>query len=105
MDEHWDGGGYPYGFADTRRRCSRRIIGLAQVMEIFWAQGGPQAALAIARERRGRWFDPDLVDALLSSGRTDSFWAGLANARIDQDMRVHVPADLEIAMPTTSGSI
>ena len=98
MDEHWDGGGYPYGIRGHAAPMLGRIVGLAQVMEIFWAQGGPQAALTIARERRGRWFDPDLVDALLSAGRTDSFWAGLANARIDQDMTRDVPPDLEVAM-------
>ena len=98
MDEHWDGGGYPYGIRGHAAPLLGRIVGLAQVMEIFWARGGPQAALTIARERRGRWFDPDLVDALLAAGRSDGFWADLADARIDQDVTRHVPPDLEIAM-------
>ena len=41
MDEHWDGGGYPYGLKRRRRRpLYARIIGLAQVMEIFWGKAG-----------------------------------------------------------------
>jgi putative nucleotidyltransferase with HDIG domain len=98
MDEHWDGGGYPYGVRGDAAPLLGRIVGLAQVMEIFWARGGPQAALGVAGERRGRWFDPDLVDALLSAGRSDAFWAGLANARIEPDVTSQVPPDLEIAM-------
>jgi putative nucleotidyltransferase with HDIG domain len=96
MDEHWDGGGYPYGIRGDATPLAGRIIGLAQVMEIFWAQGGPPAALGVARERRGRWFDPDLVDALLDAGRAEAFWSGLAFPRLDQDVMRHVPADLEV---------
>jgi putative nucleotidyltransferase with HDIG domain len=96
MDEHWDGGGYPYGLRREQTPLFGRIIGLAQVMEIFWAEGGPGRALAVARERRGRWFDPDLVDALLDAASDAGFWSRLAGARIDQDVLRHVPADIEV---------
>ena len=43
MDEHWDGGGYPYAL---RGRAGiplfAQIIGLTQVMEIFFGHGGPR---------------------------------------------------------------
>ena len=45
MDEHWDGGGYPYGLRGHQMPLFARIIGLAQVMEIFWGEGGPKQAL------------------------------------------------------------
>ena len=48
MDEHWDGGGYPYGLRRDQAPLFARIIGLAQVMEIFWGEGGPTHALAVA---------------------------------------------------------
>jgi HD-GYP domain-containing protein (c-di-GMP phosphodiesterase class II) len=96
MDEHWDGGGYPYGLRGDRTPLFARIIGLAQVMEIFWAQGGPARALEVARERRGRWFDPELVDALADLDHDYSFWARLARARLDQDVLRHVPAEVEM---------
>jgi putative nucleotidyltransferase with HDIG domain len=79
MDEHWDGGGYPYGLRHERVPLFGRIIGLAQVMEIFWEQGGPEHALRVARERRGRWFDPSVVDALTNFDRDTTFWRALGD--------------------------
>jgi HD-GYP domain-containing protein (c-di-GMP phosphodiesterase class II) len=97
MDEHWDGGGYPYGLRRDQAPLFARIIGLAQVMEVFCGDGGPAHALAVARARSGRWFDPDLVDALDDLERDSSFWARLGTARLDHDVLAHVPAELEIA--------
>ena len=65
MDEHWDGGGYPNRLRGLQTPLLARIIGLAQVVEIFWSDGGPDRAIDVARERRGRWFDPELVDAFV----------------------------------------
>ena len=61
MDEHWDGGGYPDGAERDRIPLEARIINLAQVIEIFWNERGRDAALEIADQRSGRWFDPELV--------------------------------------------
>jgi HD-GYP domain-containing protein (c-di-GMP phosphodiesterase class II) len=97
MDEHWDGGGYPYGLQRDRTPLFARIIGLAQVLEIFWAEGGPGVAMDVAGERRGRWFDPEIVDALEDAGRKPAFWAGLAHARLEPDVLGSIPSDLEIA--------
>jgi putative nucleotidyltransferase with HDIG domain len=83
MDEHWDGGGYPDGLRGEQIPIEARIIGLAQVAEIYWALGGPAAAISMARERRGRWFDPELVAALTAIGPSDRLWADLAAADLD----------------------
>jgi putative nucleotidyltransferase with HDIG domain len=96
MDEHWDGGGYPYRLKHDRTPLLARIIGLAQVTEIFWAEGGPDRAVAVARERRGRWFEPELVDLFCETARDPGFWAGLADARLDRDLLTLVPASLEL---------
>jgi putative nucleotidyltransferase with HDIG domain len=96
MDEHWDGGGYPYGLNRDETPMLGRIIGLAQVMEIFWAEAGAARAVEIARERRGRWFEPGLVDVFCEIARHDAFWAGLDDARLDRDLLTLVPASLEI---------
>jgi putative nucleotidyltransferase with HDIG domain len=96
MDEHWDGGGYPYGLRGHESSLFARIIGLAQVMEIFWSEGGPQSAIRVARERRGRWFDAELVDTLRAFERDGSFWTRLRNATLDLDVFTNVPADIEI---------
>ena len=60
-----------------RSRSIGRVLCLAQTTEVFWRHGGPSAACAIARERRGTWFDPELVDALLPLEHDDEFWHGL----------------------------
>ena len=96
MDEHWDGGGYPNKLRRLQTPVLARIIGLAQVVEIFWSQGGPDRAVDVARERRGRWFDPELVDAFVAAARDRGFWAGLSDARLDRDLLTLVPAGLEI---------
>jgi putative nucleotidyltransferase with HDIG domain len=96
MDEHWDGGGYPNKLRGDETPLLARIIGLAQVAEIFWSAGGPDRALDVARERRGRWFEPSLVDAFVDAGRHKTFWTGLDDARLDRDLLALVPASLEI---------
>jgi len=77
MDEHWDGWGYPAGLKGQDIPLTGRVIGLAQVMEIFAEQQGPAAAMAMAEERSGRWFDPDLVRAARVLVRDPEFWAGV----------------------------
>jgi HD-GYP domain-containing protein (c-di-GMP phosphodiesterase class II) len=77
MDEHWDGGGYPEGLRRDQIPVHARIVGLAQVAEIFWGLHGPDAALAVVHERRGRWFDPELARAFCALGRGDRLWSSL----------------------------
>jgi HD-GYP domain-containing protein (c-di-GMP phosphodiesterase class II) len=65
LDEHWDGRGRPRGLRGDEIPLLARIVCLAQTTEIFAGTYGVEAALAMAAERRGSWFDPALVDALL----------------------------------------
>ena len=75
MDEHWDGGGYPTGLKGARIPLESRIIGLAQVLEIFTGEFGVDRALRSgAAAPPKRWFDPELVDAVLPLGRDRHFW-------------------------------
>src|SRR4051794_17862631 len=78
LDEHWDGRGQPAGLKGEEIPLLGRILCLAQTLEIFHADGGVRAAWAVARGRRGRWFDPDLVDAFGAIRRDRDFWAALA---------------------------
>jgi putative nucleotidyltransferase with HDIG domain len=77
LDEHWDGRGYPYGRAGEEISIAGRILGLAQTAEVFWQAGGPAAACAVARERRGTWFDPALADALAAAEHDRALWDAL----------------------------
>jgi len=58
--ERWDGKG-AYGLRGDQIAMSSRLINLADVVEVFRRTGGIDAALAVARERSGTQFDPDLV--------------------------------------------
>jgi HD-GYP domain-containing protein (c-di-GMP phosphodiesterase class II) len=75
-DEHWDGGGHPAGLRGHDIPVTARIIGLAQVVEIFRDAAGPARAMEVAHERRGRWFDPAVVDCLTRVA-TSELWGEL----------------------------
>jgi HD-GYP domain-containing protein (c-di-GMP phosphodiesterase class II) len=59
--ERWDGKG-AYGLHGDQIAMSSRLINLADVVEVFRRTGGIDAAVAVARERSGTQFDPDLVE-------------------------------------------
>lgn len=81
LDEHWDGRGHPDGRRGEEIPLAGRILCLAQTLEIFHRTRGTSAAYAMARDRRGSWFDPVLVDAL-EPFRDDGFWDTLATASL-----------------------
>lgn len=78
LDEHWDGHGQPYGRRGEEIPLLGRIVCLAQTVDIFGATHGLAAAHRIARERRGTWFDPELVRALAAFEGDGEFWARLS---------------------------
>ena len=86
LDEHWNGGGYPAGLAGEAIPLFARILNLAQTAEVFLAQGGSAAALEVLAARRGRWFDPDLVDRVLAWREDRPWWGAVRTA--DADGRV-----------------
>lgn len=93
LDEHWDGLGVPLGLAGEQIPLLARIACLAQTVEIFHATHGLQAALGVARERSGRWFDPQLVRALQSLRADGAFWAGLSAGDARERTAALEPAD------------
>ena len=66
LDEHWNGLGYPDHLRGEAIPLLARILNLAQTLEIFFSKRTPAAAMAMARERSGRWFDPNLVRAAIA---------------------------------------
>jgi putative nucleotidyltransferase with HDIG domain len=74
VDEHWDGGGQPYALQGQEIPILGRIVGLAQTVEVFISAYGVQPAFDMAIDRRGRWFDPALVDALIALRADGNFW-------------------------------
>ena len=59
--ERWDGKGVPAEARGTEIAVAARLVNLADVVEVFQRVAGVDAAVAVARERSGSQFDPDLV--------------------------------------------
>ena len=93
MDEHWDGGGYPEGLRRDQIPLYARIIGLAQVTEIYWGMGGPMAAIEEARTRRSTWFDPELVRVLRAVGEHDRVWTDLQTEHLQGAIAAAEPVE------------
>src|SRR6185437_16915857 len=55
-----------------------RLVALADVVEVFQHAGGTEAAIAVARERRGTQFDPDVVDVF--TAEAPALFTGLGQA-------------------------
>ena len=74
LDEHWDGHGAPHHLSGDQIPLLARIAGLAQTLEVFVQTFGLGPAYEMLRTRRGRWFDPALVQAAHSFRQDDLFW-------------------------------
>jgi HD-GYP domain-containing protein (c-di-GMP phosphodiesterase class II) len=93
LDEHWDGHGQPYSLKRDEIPMLARVLGLAQTVEVFFTSYGITTAYDMARARRGTWFDPDLVDALLSMESDSGFWRRLGGTDHADTLRAVEPAD------------
>ena len=63
----WDGKGVPGDLAGPEIALSTRLFHLADVVEVYHRTGGAEAAIEVARARRGRQFDPALVDTFCAN--------------------------------------
>jgi HD-GYP domain-containing protein (c-di-GMP phosphodiesterase class II) len=62
MFARWDGSGVPSDIAGEEIALSIRLFHVADIVEVHYRQHGIDAARAVARERRGKQFDPKIVD-------------------------------------------
>lgn len=93
LDEHWDGHGYPRGLKGQEIPLLARLMGLAQTLEVFAALEGPSAAVEVAKERGGRWFDPALVSASQELEADLAYWCSLDEHALQQAVRDCEPGD------------
>jgi HD-GYP domain-containing protein (c-di-GMP phosphodiesterase class II) len=84
LDEHWNGQGYPKGLRGDAIPLLARIANLAQVVDVHVREQGIGAAMRVARERSGRWFDPALVKRLVSWERDREWWQQLDDPELAQ---------------------
>ncbi len=93
--ERFDGSGLPGGRAGDEIPIEMRVAQLADVAEVHHRMYGVDAAVAMARARRGGHFDPAVVDALvrdpdpLFSGVDDGdAWSAAIAAAPDAETRM-----------------
>ncbi len=69
--ENWDGTGYPYGLVGTEIPIGARVLAVVDCFDAltsdrpYRARMGDAEALAIISERRGKMYDPLVVDTFL----------------------------------------
>lgn len=94
LDEHWDGTGYPGRWRGEQIPLLARIAAIAQHLDVFASNKGPEHAIAVLRVRSGKWFDPELVRIAGSLHRTRQLWKDSLAILPEQDVRSAV-LDLE----------
>jgi HD-GYP domain-containing protein (c-di-GMP phosphodiesterase class II) len=87
--ERWDGKG-AFGLKGEEILLGSRLINLTDVVEVFRRTAGIEAAVAIARKRRGTHFDPALVD--LFCGRAPELFEGLEDETSWNDLIAAEPS-------------
>jgi putative nucleotidyltransferase with HDIG domain len=80
LDELWNGAGHPQGLRGKQIPLLARILNLAQTVDVFYSAYDAAAAVKVAKERSGRWFDSDLVRAFCSLAKNESLWNDVENA-------------------------
>lgn len=100
----WDGKGLPEGVEGEGIALSMRLVHLADIVEVFHRTGGVEAAVAVARQRSGRQFDPSIVDEfcllapdVLGSLEPETNWDALIEAEPALRPRL-TEADLDRAL-------
>jgi putative nucleotidyltransferase with HDIG domain len=92
LDEHWDGSGQPQALKRHEIPQISNIALLAQIIDVFHAESGPEAALNEAIARSGVWFDPDLVTAFVTAQQAPDFWSLLASPELEATVFAMTPA-------------
>jgi putative two-component system response regulator len=100
--ERYDGSGYPHGLAGEDIPLCARIVALADVYDALtskrpYKKAYPhEAAREIVMEKRGRHFDPDIVDAFMESEA--------AFAEVSTRLAAIEPRDAPIAAAALAGA-
>lgn len=93
LDEHFNGRGHPFGLKGEEITLLGRICCLAQTVEVFFTTYGLEAAIDVAVQRRGEWFDPKLVDALAAFKHESGFWERLLCDNLKDELSRWEPED------------
>ncbi|SIS40610.1 HD-GYP domain-containing protein [Neptunomonas antarctica] len=97
LDEHWNGGGKPYGLKGDAISMYSRIALLSQVIDVFFTGTDRHACLAEVEKRCGSWFEPSLVECFLSIA-DDTFWDTLASTNLAELIIQLEPAQFQVTL-------
>jgi HD-GYP domain-containing protein (c-di-GMP phosphodiesterase class II) len=75
--ERWDGRGHPAGLAGEDVPPAVRVVGAARDAELWARRAGWPAAADVLGHRRGRAYEPRVVDALVAGG--EGWLAGIGD--------------------------
>ena len=67
LHEHWDGDGDPRELRGVEIHPLARILAACQGLDVFLSTQGRARAPSVLTDRLGRWYDPDIADALLDA--------------------------------------
>ncbi len=88
------------GIRGGRRREEISLLGriccLAQTVELFFTTYGMTAAMDVARERSGTWFDPELVEVVEAIQSDVAFWSRLGSDNLPAELSRWEPADEQL---------
>jgi len=99
--EQWDGSGMPLGLQGEAIPVVARIVYATSYFEVFHRVGGEHAALELARARRGRAFDPGVVDAFESASSRPTFWDTLGQESVWETVMGLEPSSPRPVIPTS----
>lgn len=102
LEEHWDGHGHPQGLKGDQIPIVARVLGLAQILEVFAATSGPGEGLALVRRRSGRWFDPTVVEACRGLEARLAHWATRSTIELRQDVSAAEPGHAALLAGTAT---
>jgi HD-GYP domain-containing protein (c-di-GMP phosphodiesterase class II)/DNA-binding CsgD family transcriptional regulator len=85
--EQWDGKGEPNRAAGQSIPITSRIANASIFLEARQRSHGRDAAIRLAKERRGNAFDPRVVDAFLAATERSNFWPTLTSDTVMDTVR------------------
>lgn len=105
IDERWDGTGLPFGQAGASIPILSRICAVAQTLDAFACESGPEAALRTIRSRRGTWFDPAVVRAAQSLHTSGRLWTQCQPSDVEETRAEVLRQDPGVSSPLTSDRV
>ncbi|MCJ8190592.1 HD-GYP domain-containing protein [Sphingomicrobium aestuariivivum] len=98
LDEHWDGSGRPEGLSGDDIPLEARIALLCQVVDVFHARGGREAARAEVARRAGSWLDPRLAACFQMIAGELSFWRDYESPQVAVQVAALAPPEEAVAV-------